>query len=268
METATRFKGGCQGEPSNLGGQWEQSNKLGLGVACKTSLCQLVPSFKTNLWDANCTCTRSVNKECSGRPGTHLCTHCHWCCFCLPFQGRQVSSNLDKGGRHLDVSRTANERPWVGGFLQIWKQCCQCRATTPVQWNLQNSGDVALLLYVWSASSWKRTTKHAWKGNVSFLSGYATTVSPGAHREQNALTTQYDMIWLQKWQPLSQTRRRDTCWVFKQSPLAKALKTPCECASPILNLICGQSKQRNALGCDSPSCRSQPWSSNLLRIPN
>ena len=49
METATRFKGGCQGEPSNLGGQWEQSNKLGLGVACKTSLCQLVPSFKTNL---------------------------------------------------------------------------------------------------------------------------------------------------------------------------------------------------------------------------
>ena len=77
METATRFKGGCQGEPSNLGGQWEQSNKLGLGVACKTSLCQLVPSFNTNLQDANCTCTRSVNKECSGRPSTHLCTHSH-----------------------------------------------------------------------------------------------------------------------------------------------------------------------------------------------
>ena len=66
METATRFKGGCQGEPSNLGGQWEQSNKLGLGIACKTSLCQLVPSFNTNLQDANCTCTRSVNKEYSG----------------------------------------------------------------------------------------------------------------------------------------------------------------------------------------------------------
>ena len=77
METAMRFKGGCQGEPSNLGGQWEQSNKLGLGVACKTSLCQLVPSFNTNLQDANCTCTRSVNKECSGRPSTHLCTHSH-----------------------------------------------------------------------------------------------------------------------------------------------------------------------------------------------
>ena len=76
MGTATRFKGGCQGEPSNLGGQWEQSNKLGLGVACVTSLYQLVPSIKTTLQDANCTCMRSVNTECSGRQGTHLCTHC------------------------------------------------------------------------------------------------------------------------------------------------------------------------------------------------
>ena len=68
MGTATMFKGGCQGEPSNLGGKRERSNKLGLGIACKTSLCQLARSFKTNgsnLQDSNCTCTRSVNKECS-----------------------------------------------------------------------------------------------------------------------------------------------------------------------------------------------------------
>ena len=111
METAMLFKDGCQGEPSNLGRQWERSNKLGLGIACKMSPSQRVPSFKTNLQDANCTCTCSVNKKCSGREGTHLCTHCHSCCFCSPFPGRQVSSNLDRGGRHLDVTRTANERP-------------------------------------------------------------------------------------------------------------------------------------------------------------
>ena len=68
METATMFKGGCQGDASNLGGTRERSNKLSLGIACKTSLCQRIPSFKTNgsnLQDSNCTCTHSVNKECS-----------------------------------------------------------------------------------------------------------------------------------------------------------------------------------------------------------
>ena len=41
------------------------------------------------------------------------------------------------------------------------------------------------------------------------------------------------MIWLQKWQPLSQAPN-DTSWVFNPSPLAHALKMPC--ANPILNL--------------------------------
>ena len=142
MGTATRFKGGCQGEPSNLGGQWEQSNKLGLGVAGVTSLCQLVPSFKTTLQDANCTCMRSVNTECSGRQGTHLCTHCLWCCFCSPFPGRQVSSNLDKGGRHwmslelpmrdheLEVLCEFGNKVSVQGnntcsmeFAKFWRRC-------------------------------------------------------------------------------------------------------------------------------------------------
>ena len=40
-------------------------------------------------------------------------------------------------------------------FSANMETSCRRRATTPVQWNLQNSGDVALLLYVWSAS-WDR----------------------------------------------------------------------------------------------------------------
>ena len=263
------FKGGCQGEPSNLGGKRERWNKLGLGIACKTSLCHLVRSFKTNgsnLQDTNCTCTRSVNKECSGRPGTHLCTHCHWCCFCLPFPGRQVSSNLDKGGRHLDVSRTANERPRVGGFLQIWKQLsAQGNNTCTIEFaKLRRRCIVALCLVCIILEAHHETCLKRKCIIPERLCHYCSS-----WRSQGTECFDHSIwFWLQTWQPLSQTRRRDTCWVFKQSPLAKALKTPCECASPILNLICGQSKQRNALGCDIPSCRSQPWSSNLLRIPN
>ena len=137
--------------------------------------------------------TKSI-LEYSGRQGTHLCTHCHWCCLCPRFPGRQVSSNLDKGGRHLDVTRTANcqSETMSWSFSASMETSCRRMATTPVQWNLQNSSNVALLLYVWSTSSWKYTRKRC-----------ATTVAPDTHREESVLTTQYDMLWLQKWQHLS-----------------------------------------------------------------
>ena len=48
---------------------------------------------------------------------------------------------------------------------------CRRRATTPVQWNLQNSGDVALLLYVWSPWPDMRSIQHlvltkSWLGKI------------------------------------------------------------------------------------------------------